>query len=568
MAGGAADMVDQAMDPGFVVRFGAFVLDADRALLLRDGRPVALRPKALALLTYLARHPGRVLGKEQLLAAIWPGVVVNDESLSQCVRELRAVLGDGNQTLIRTVPRRGYLFEASAAAPVTALDGAPHPSPAVSNRRPLQLAGLALAGLALLAGAVVLQQRARPPDPLLETQRSIAVLPFSEGGGRSLFGDAVAEDLASNLSWRPGMLVISFVSSAAVAARETDAGRIGRALGVRHLVTGNLQRNGAAVDISAQFISANDGAVLWSERFRYAGMADWAWQRDIGAAIARTLDLPAATDGTVPADPLNGRHLDAFDRVLNGRHQLRQVGNLADLRRARTHFEQALTIEPESATAWVGLARTYLDEVEFGWNKDRDAQLAHAARASERALALAPGYPPALALNVTILRARGDLDAALAGYQLGVAYNPSAAWAHARIANLKLRLGRPEEVALHADMALRLSPFEPSLVGYSHLWAGVAEFYLGREDAAYERMRQSVNAGPSPSRFGALLWLAALDAMDGRDAQAAQHAAAVMQLEPGWTISKWRPVTALTHPRLAAGRERFAEGMKKAGLPE
>jgi hypothetical protein len=123
-------------------------------------------------------------------------------------------------------------------------------------------------------------------------------------------------------------------------------------------------------------------------------------------------------------------------------------------------------------------------------------------------------------------------------------------------------------VLVHADMALRLSPFEPSLVGYSHVWAGVAEFYLGREEAAYERMRQAADAGASPSRFGALMWLASLDAMGGRQAQAAQHVAAVMQLDPGWTISKWRPITALTHPRLIAGRERFAEGMKKAGLPE
>jgi tetratricopeptide (TPR) repeat protein len=314
--------------------------------------------------------------------------------------------------------------------------------------------------------------------------------------------------------------------------------------------------------------ATDDAAVLWSQHWRYPTMPDWAWQRDIAAAVAQALGLPAVDNGAIPPDALNGRQPEAFDAIVKGRHQRRQVANLADLRRARAHFEHALTIDPNSARAWAGLARVLLDEVEHGWSTNRQAQLAQAERACARALELVPEYPAALHLNNELLFLRGDLDAALAGHQLAVAYNPSAAWAHARIATLKLRLGRPEEVRVHADTALRLSPLEPTLVGYAHLWAGIAEFYLGREDAAYERMRQSAMSGAHPTRYGALLWLASLAALQGREAQAAQHVASVMQLDPGWTISKWRPVTALTHPRLIAGRERFAEGMKKAGLPE
>jgi DNA-binding winged helix-turn-helix (wHTH) protein/TolB-like protein/Flp pilus assembly protein TadD len=554
-------MTDTASASGSISRFAGFVLDADRALLTRDGAPVALRPKTFALLSYLARHPGRVLPKGALLGAVWPGVVVNDESLSQCVRELRAALGDEHQALIRTVPRRGYLFDVAVEAGVAAGPAAPQ------RKRGLRLAGPALAGVALLIAALALFYRAPTPVPTTDTHRSIAVLPFTEGGGRSPLGDSVAEEVTGDLSLRPGLLLVSFASASAVVARESGEHRIGRALGVRHLLTGSLQREGEALEISAQLVSADDGALLWSERLRYARRTDWSWQRDIGSGVARALGLPVAAHAATPND-MHCRKADAFDAVVEGRHQLRRGASLVDLRRARAHFEQALAIEPDCASAWVGLARTHLDEVDFGWSKDRDAQLAQAEHAFQRALALVPDYPPALALSATLLRLRGDFDAALAGYQVGVAYNPSNAWAHARIAALKLRLGRPEEVLVHADMALRLSPFEPSLVGYSHVWAGVAEFYLGREEAAYERMRQAADAGASPSRFGALMWLASLDAMGGRQAQAAQHVAAVMQLDPGWTISKWRPITALTHPRLIAGRERFAEGMKKAGLPE
>ena len=523
-------MTDAGPGSGSISRFGAFVLDTGRALLTRDGAEVTLRPKTFALLTYMTRHPGRVLGKEELLAAVWPAVVVNDESLSQCVRELRAALGDERRALIRTVPRRGYLFE----APMPDAPTAARPTPA---RRRAARAALAFAGVAaLLVCAALLLQRPRAPiDSPVDTRRSIAVLPFSEGGnGGSLFGEDVAEDLSQDLGRRTGMLVVSIDSSAAVAAREADMRRIGRELGVRHLVTGSVRRDGAAVDVSAQLLSAHDAAVLWSGRYRYASMADWAWQRDIGSAVARALDLPAA--GATPTGTFDGERLDAFEATLGGRHQLRHFATLADLRQARAQFEHALTIEPGSARAWTGLARTHLDEVERGWSRDRDAQIAHAEKAAARALALAPEYPPALALTTSVSAARGDLAAELTGHQLGVAYNPSSAWGHARIATLKLRLGRPEEVLVHADMALRLSPFEPALVGHCHLWAGIAEFYLDRDDAAYERMRQSLAAGPNPAR--------------------------------GRTIARWRPVSVLTHPRLATGRERFAEGMRRAGLPE
>lgn len=546
---------------GSISRFGAFVLDTSRAQLSHHGAEVALRPKTFALLTYMTRRPGRVLGKEELLAAVWPGVVVNDESVSQCVRELRAALNDDRGALIRTVPRRGYLFD---PPPADAATTPAHPAPA---RRRGAWAALAFAAAVLIAGAALVLHGSRDRiEPPVDTRRSIAVLPFGEGAsGNSMFGESLAEDLSLDLGRRPGLLVVSIASSAAVAAREADMRRIGRELGVRHLVSGSVQRDGAAVAVSAQLVSTDDGAVRWSGQFRYAGMADWAWQRDIGSAVARALDLPVAAAAAATA--LDGQRLDAFEATVKGRHQLRRFATLADLRQARTQFEHALTIEPGSARAWVGLARTHLAEVERGWSGDPDTQIAHAERAIARALAVAPEYPPALGLTTGVHAARGDLAAAVAGYQLEVAYQPNSAWGHARLAALKLRLGRPEEVVVHADMALRLSPFEPALVGHSHLWAGIAEFYLEREDAAYERMRRSVAAGLSPTR-GVLLWLASLAALQGNEALAAQHAAEVMQLEPGWSISRWRAVTVLTHPRLVAGRERFAEGMKKAGLPD
>lgn len=546
-----------------ILRFGAFVLDGDRALLTRSGVAVALRPKVFTLLSYLARHPGRVLGKRELLAAVWPGVVVNDESLSQCVRELRAALGDDAQALIKTLPRRGYLFDAAAAAPAS--DSAAPP-----RRRAARLGWLALgAGVAaLLVIAAVLLDARRGVDvaPVDASARWIAVLPFAEAGD-GLFGDAVAEDLGASIAWLPGTRVVGHASAAVVAARSgADLKRAARELGVRHLLTGSVQREGASLRVAAQLVAADDGALLWSDRFDYPDIGAWDWRRQVGEAVARSFGLAPGPAAAFVIE-WRGRRLEAVVATLQGRRQLRSVASVADLRRARALFEQALALEPDSASALVGLARSHLNEVEHGWSTDRAAQLASAERALARAGQLTHD-PSAYSARVGVLSERGDLEAALGGYQIGVSHNPSAAWAHARIAMLKMRLGRPEEVALHADTAVQLSPHEPALVGYSHWWAGVAEFYVGREDAAHERLRRAADAGSPLWRMRALPWLAALDALQGRGPAAARYSAEVMRLEPGFTIAGWRQASALTHARLATGGERVAEGMRRAGLPQ
>jgi len=91
-------------------RFGRYVLDHQRGCLLAGDEEITLRPKTFEFLRYLASNPGRLVSKDELLAAIWPNVVVTEDSLFQCVAELRRALQDHDQHLIKTVRRRGYRF--------------------------------------------------------------------------------------------------------------------------------------------------------------------------------------------------------------------------------------------------------------------------------------------------------------------------------------------------------------------------------------------------------------------------------------------------------------------------
>lgn len=117
-----------------VLRFDAFTLDLARCSLRRGDTSLPIRPKAFDMLCYLANHPGRLVTKEELHAKVWPNLTVGDDSLVRCVKDIRGVLGDHDHRLIKTVPKRGYLFAGhvvaeSSVAPMQIIEPVPDPGP-------------------------------------------------------------------------------------------------------------------------------------------------------------------------------------------------------------------------------------------------------------------------------------------------------------------------------------------------------------------------------------------------------------------------------------------------------
>ena len=116
--------MDAERTPSGAWRFDRFTLDLARgALLGPDGAEVPVRPKSFALLRLLVENAGRLLDRDAIMAAVWPDVIVTDESITQCVRDVRRALSDEAQSLLRTIPRRGYLLtaEVSRAGPAAAV---------------------------------------------------------------------------------------------------------------------------------------------------------------------------------------------------------------------------------------------------------------------------------------------------------------------------------------------------------------------------------------------------------------------------------------------------------------
>src|SRR5262245_35892493 len=150
--------------------FERFELDIARGCARVAGSDVGLRPKAFDTLRCLAENAGRLVSRQELHDAVWGHVAVSDDALVQCIRELRQKLGDADHTLIRTVPRRGYLLNAREIAPPVASVATPREAVPRPTARPWYLGepgrwAAALLVVAMALGSIPLVRFVRPPPP-------------------------------------------------------------------------------------------------------------------------------------------------------------------------------------------------------------------------------------------------------------------------------------------------------------------------------------------------------------------------------------------------------------------
>ena len=128
--------------------FDEFTLDLDRGVLRRGGEEVPLRPKSFEALFYLVEHHNQLVAKSTLIDALWPDTAVGDNSLAQCLFDIRRALGDDSQQMIRTVPRRGYIFTPRVATAVVELPRERGAMEVQPGRRPKRTHVLVVAAIA------------------------------------------------------------------------------------------------------------------------------------------------------------------------------------------------------------------------------------------------------------------------------------------------------------------------------------------------------------------------------------------------------------------------------------
>ncbi len=519
--------------------FAGFVLQrAQKRVLRSDGTEVPLTPRLFNALALFVDHAGELLDKDLLMRSLWPGLVVEENNLSQTISGLRRALGDDAQgsRFIQTVPRRGYRFvapvtpwraatgagpargETPAAAPGDASTVAPSdsalaspgisgPTPtawpsappidagAAGRRRAMVLSAAAGVAGALGLGGWAWQRQQVVPDAPGVT--SLAVLPFAPltaADRDELLELGMADSLVTRLSTVPGLVVRSTTSVLRFGGVGQDPLRAARELDVDWIVDGTLLRRGDTLRATARLLRAADGSAAWSASFDEKFDDIFRVQDQIAERVTQALAavLPA---GNVPPAPMGGLggtlSTDAYQLYLAAAWRAQGTrGNSTD--KAIGLLRQALSIDPAYAQAWTLLAWTHRRRL---WRNDAPpSEVFEASDAAvAQALRLAPNLAQAHAGKAfSRYWYAFDWPGGESEFRAALALNPNEVSARWGLAQMLLVQGRIDEGFAHLRQARVLDPMSPV---FNTLEAGFL-IDQGRLDEARTRLNRAFDIAP------------------------------------------------------------------------
>jgi adenylate cyclase len=561
-----------------------------RGLLRAGDRDLPLRPKSFEVLRYLVENPDRLLSKEELMQAIWPNVAVTDDSLKQCISEVRTVLGDINQQIIRTMPRRGYVFAAPVAAQTSSRVSPASTSPFAgfiipevesgpsgSDVRNGRIARSGLIWLPILAGmtALVLLVTAawwrKSAELPLPDRPSVAVLPFVNMAGdprQEYFSDGVSEDIGTGLGKFADLFVIARNSAFKYKGDSLDLRQIGRELGVRYLVQGSVRRDAGELRITAKLIDVTTGKQLWAERYDREQNELFAVQDDITQKIVSTLVAHITKielDRVLRQPPQSLTAHDYYLRANALMKNMHRENRGETIAAARELYERSLVANAHYAPAVQGLAHTYvtawLEPTSYepiAREYQNSSTLDRAHFLAQTAVELDGNLAEAHATLGFVLRWQYRIHESNAAFERAFALNPNLA--DGRYGNMLNHQGRAAEAVGFLKRIMRLDPFHPAIY-FQYL--GNSHYLIGDYETAYHLIKAGAQrmAGYRP----VFVWLAAAAAQAGRTEDARRAAAEVMSLQPDFTIGSWLKFLRLTKQ---TDSDHLAEGLRKAGLPE
>jgi TolB-like protein len=489
--------------------------------------PVALNSRALALLAMFIERRGQLVSKDEIFAAVWPGIVVGESNLTVQISALRRVLDQrrAGGSCIQTVPGRGYRF----TAPVTRVAAEAHANAA-----------------ALLPGAA-------PPLP---DGPSIAVLPFQNMSGdpeQEYFADGMVEEIITALSRIRWLFVIARNSSFTYKGQAVDVKQVGRELGVRYVLEGSVRKARQSVRIATQLIDATTGAHLWADRFDGSLEDVFDLQDKVASSVAGVIEptLQAAEirrSSERPTGDLTAYNL--FLRALSdwsSREKHRLV-------RALDLLGRAIERDPQYGPAFALAAHCHqLLEVR-GWVEDPEAARRTSVDLARQALWVAPDDPDVLAFVAFVLGYFGeDIGVAIGLIDRCLALNPSHARAWHWSGLLRIFAGQPERALDDLQHYLRLSPRDRVPAYLNSI--GEAHFFCRQFDKAAAILLGSLERAlsfPITYRF-----LASCYAHMGRLDEAREIVGRLRAITP----AVMEPGTRYRNPEL---RELFLSGLRLA----
>jgi TolB-like protein/Tfp pilus assembly protein PilF len=510
---------------------------------------VAISSRGLNILGVLIGRAGEVVSKDEIIAAVWPGTVVEESNLTVQISALRRALEHGrpNGRCIQTVPRRGYRFAALVR-------------PAAVRAPPVPAA----------VGVEAIAELPAPRMPVAAPRLSIVVLPFtnlSNNPEQQYFADGMTDDLTTDLSRITHMFVIARKTAFTYWKKPIAAKQIGRELGVRYVLEGSVQWSGSRVRVNAQLIEAESNALLWAERFDGDTSDLFALQNEITTRIAVALnqELIAAEAARRTERP------DVLEYILRARAAYAKPISCERNAEGIRLLELALALDPHSAEVQTMLARALAGRVLNGLSEARAADLERAKRLSEQASAASFRSPLAHIAKAHLLRAQRRYWEAIPEYETALAHNRNYVYGHFALGKCKLYTGSIEETIPLVERAIRLSPRDPEL-GVWYKQIGDVHLLQSHTDEAVAYLQKARNHTPEhPTIRGDL---AAAYALNGETERAAAQLAQARTLSSDdrySSIARLKDVRnfeRLSRQIRALSEATYYAGLRKAGMPE
>ncbi len=570
------------------VRIGRWRFDRSLNTLACGDELVRIEPKVADLLQAFLQRPGDVLSRSDLLAAVWPGVVVGDEALSQSINKLRRALGDTSRdaAYLQTVPKRGYRLIAEVSdggqaelAAGTVVDLASVPADDQSpvgkgrtgtagsrqwpGRRVLVLALVAAAALAALGWLAfgrsatddlsAILARAAPPAAAQRAMPEVLVRPFD------VIGPDAAAPAMARAFWMQVVATVAQSSQLRVIAQDRAPAPGGQAPVSPFLyqVDGTVQQFGERLAVHLVLSNTASHLVLWSRRFDLPLSELSAGHQSVIAGLLQALAVTLTESERARLARPYTSSARAFQSFLAGQAAFASrdpQGNLD----ARAHYHRALAEDPTFGRAMAGLALTHAADATFGWAPDRQAAIRQALDSARLALALDPEQPDVhWVLGWVELQGRHHAKA-LGHVRTAIDLNPSYADAFALAATVASYVGRPADALTLMRTAARLRPDAGFLY---HLVLGRANFFVGDDAQAIANL--TVSLRQNPGFLESRIYLAAALARSGRPDDAAWEAEEIRAHAPGFSARDWIAASLLTD---RAGIDSLERALAPLGL--
>jgi DNA-binding winged helix-turn-helix (wHTH) protein/TolB-like protein/Tfp pilus assembly protein PilF len=536
-----------------LLRVGSWTVEPALNRLSCAGKTVKLEPKTMALLRYLAERPQQVVSRDALLSAVWPGVVVSDDSLTQAVIKLRKALGDRADApgYIQTIAKGGYRLvapvERSDAAVAAAFPADAQPQPGKGNAWMRQAATAATLVLVALLISIWWTQDddSSAPGKLVPAstedsraaQPTIRIAPFRALGDdaqAALLAQGMTADLITHVSKVFGLSVIADT----MAARPPDAGPVEDRPPVQYLVSGSVQRFGEQLRLHVHLAEARTGKQLWSERFDRSASSLFELQDEIVPKLLQILPAKVSEAELRRVARHHTRSLEAYEFYQRGQMAL-LARQQEENEQAREMFRRAIELDPSFALAYAALAQTYAADHRNQWTSNRDAALERAFELARSAHELNPDVRETYWVLAFVHLERGQHKQALAYLDTALRLYPSFADAYAFMGGIHAYLGQPAQTLPLLRTAIRLNPD----AGYLYyLILGRAYFGLGDTEQARINLERAIMR--NPVNLEARVYAAAVQVAAGNESEAAWEAEEIRALQPDFATRTWLS----THP--------------------